>query len=94
MSYLATVAVLLVGYATGRLRLGHRASDWAAWNRCVDKRWAQRRYRWPSSAVMAVELVWQLGAHPIESRRNWRAWHDDPRRVPAPTRDPDWSKNR
>lgn len=65
----AALGLLVVGYAIGRYRPAHRASDWANW-----QRWGQRptglRYAAVWTILSAENIGWLL-AHP---RKGWDAW--------------------
>ncbi len=91
MTWLLIAAALAVGYTLGRARLGHRASDWAAETHESAAEWALYRYRWPSLAVMAVEIAWLVAAHPVQSWRNWQSWTRAEEPVAAPVYDPEWA---
>jgi hypothetical protein len=90
--WLLLAATAVAAYTVGRLRLGHRASDWAAWNR-VTEACSKRRYRWPSNAIALVEVVHQLVMHPAESRRNIRAFRNR-QTAPVPAFDSQWASKR
>jgi len=74
-------ALLAGGYTLGRARLGHRASQWAAWQH-VGTRPTGIRYAamW---TVLSVENIGWLIAHPV---RGWHAWRH--RNDPPPPRSP------
>jgi len=83
MTTLLIVAVLAVGYLLGRTRLGHRASQWAAWQ-SVGKRPARRSFRyWAMFTVLSAENIGWLLAHPVQG---WHAWQH--RNDPPPPRSP------
>ncbi|MEU5608418.1 hypothetical protein AB0H03_06620 [Streptomyces sparsogenes] len=84
MRELVAAAVLLAaGYALGRWRPGRRASDWANWQRY--KRPAGPRW-WAVWAVLSVENIGWLIAHPIKGARAWRHRNDPPPPRSAPLR--------
>ena len=83
MTALIVVAALAVGYLLGRARLGHRASQWAAWQ-SVGKRPARRSFRyWAMFTVLSAENIGWLLAHPVQG---WHAWQH--RNDPPPPRSP------
>lgn len=83
MSELLYAALLAVGYALGRARLGHRASQWAAWQN-VGKRPARHSARWWAVwLVLSAENIGWLIAHPVQG---WHAWQH--RNDPPPPRSP------
>lgn len=80
MIWLLIAAALAVGYLLGRARLGHRASDWANW----------QRYRRPTGlrvaamwTVLSAENIGLLLTHPVQG---WHAWQH--RNDPPPPRSP------
>jgi hypothetical protein len=85
MAWLAIVAALAGGYALGRARLGHRASQWAAWQ-SVGTRPASRSLRyWAMFTVLSAENIGWLLAHPMQGAHAWRRRNDPPPpRSPAP----------
>ena len=93
MIWLAFVAALAAGFALGRARLGHRASDWAAWQlygkRPTGPRW------WLGYIVRSAENVGGLLAHPVKGWHAWQHRNDPPPpRSPAPVIDPEWAAKR
>ena len=83
MTALLIVAALAVGYALGRARLGHRASQWAAWQ-SVGTLPARRSVRfWAMWTVLSAENISLLLAHPVQG---WHAWQH--RNDPPPPRSP------
>ncbi|MFE6225450.1 hypothetical protein [Streptomyces sp. NPDC057854] len=84
---LAAVALALAaGYLTGRIRPGHRASDWAHWLTYRQNPVTRREWRWwAAQAVFAVEIAALLATHPRRTLHNWRHRNDPPPpRSPAP----------
>lgn len=77
----AGLTLLAAGYALGRAQLGHRASQWAAWE-SVGRRPTGTRY-WAMWTVLSVENIAWLLTHP---RRGWHAWQH--RNDPPPPRSP------
>ncbi|MEU6979622.1 hypothetical protein [Streptomyces sp. NPDC046371] len=75
------VAALTAGYVLGRARLGHRASDWANWQR-YGARPTGLRYAAVWTVLSAENIAWLL-THPI---KGWRAWQH--RNDPPPPRSP------
>lgn len=83
MIWLAVIAALAVGYTLGRARLGHRASQWAAWQ-SVGTRPARHSTRWWGVwLVLSAENIGWLLAHPAQG---WHAWQH--RNDPPPPRSP------
>lgn len=83
MVWLYIVAALTVGYLLGRARLGHRASQWAAWQ-SVGTRPARRSVRfWAMWTVLSAENIGWLLTHPV---KGWHAWQH--RNDPPPPRSP------
>ncbi|MER8233509.1 hypothetical protein [Streptomyces sp. NPDC094049] len=77
---------LALGYLLGRLRLGHRASDWAHWLTYRRTPITRREWRWwAAQPVFAVEIAYLITTRP---RRTWQAWitrnDPPPPRGPAP----------
>lgn len=91
----ASLTLLAAGYALGRARPAHRASDWANWQK-YDSALRRRRARWWTVFVIlsAENLTWLL-LHPA---RGWHAWQHrndpPPPRGPALQFDPDWAAKR
>ncbi|MGW4493809.1 hypothetical protein [Streptomyces sp. NPDC004376] len=81
MIWLALTAALMGGYILGRARLGHRASDWANWQR-LSARPTGLRYAAVWTVLSAENIGWLL-AHPV---RGWHAWQH--RHDPPPPRSP------
>jgi len=91
--WFALAAALAVGYAIGRARPGHRASQWAAWQR-IGKRPTGWRYAATWTVLSAENLGWLI-AHPVQGWRAWQHRNDPPPpRSPAPKIDPDWVAKR
>jgi hypothetical protein len=91
----AALGLLAAGYVLGRLRPARRASDWANWKK-YDQTMRRHTTRWWAVfAVLSVEnLVW-LVAHPVQGWDAWKHRNDPPPpRGPAPTFDPDWAAKR
>ena len=83
MTWLLYAAVLAAGFTLGRARLGHRASQWAAWQ-SVGKPPARHSARWWAVwAVLSAENIGWLLAHPVQG---WGAWRQ--RNDPPPPRSP------
>lgn len=83
MTWLVIAAALAVGYLIGWARLGHRASQWAAWQlygkRPTGPRW------WAGYTVRSAENLGWLLAHPVKGWHAWRHRNDPPPpRSPAP----------
>jgi len=93
--WLYVAAALAVGFALGRARLGHRASQWAAWQ-SVGTLPARRTVRfWAMFTVLSAENIGWLIAHPVKGWHAWQHRNDPPPpRSPAPVRDPDWAAKR
>ncbi|MFD0035572.1 hypothetical protein ACFVJK_46865 [Streptomyces sp. NPDC127172] len=72
---LAAVLLLAAGYGLGRWQPLHRVSDWANWQRYGKSTGA--RY-WAMWAVLSVENIGWLLAHPVQGRDNWKHRHDPP----------------
>lgn len=81
MIWLLIAAVLAVGYALGRARLGHRASDWANWQR-YGRRPTGLRFAAMWTLLSAENIGWLI-AHPV---KGWHAWKH--RNDPPPPRSP------
>lgn len=81
MTILLIAAALAVGYLLGRARLGHRASDWANWQR-YGKRPTGLRFAAMWTVLSAENIGWLL-AHPV---KGWHAWKH--RNDPPPPRSP------
>jgi hypothetical protein len=91
--WLLAVAGLVAGFALGRARLGHRASQWAAWQ-SVGTRPTGWRYVATFTVLSAENLGWLI-AHPAQGRHAWQHRNDPPPpRSPAPRYDPDWADKR
>jgi uncharacterized membrane-anchored protein len=92
---LLIVVALAVGFALGRARLGHRASQWAAWQ-SVGTLPARRTIRfWAMFTVLSAENIGWLIAHPVKAWRAWQQRNDPPPpRSPALKFDPDWAAKR
>lgn len=87
------VAALVVGYLLGRVRLGHRLSDWAAWQ-SVGTRPTGWRYAVMFTVLSAENLGWLI-IHPVKGVHAWRHRNDPPPpRSPALRYDPDWAAKR
>lgn len=85
MTWLAITAAvsLAVGYALGRARPRHRASQWAAWQ-WIGKRPTGWRYAATWTVLSAENLGWLL-AHPVQGWHAWRHRNDPPPPLsPAP----------
>lgn len=76
------LAALAVGYALGRARLGHRASQWAAWESVRTRRPTGLRYAAMWMVLSAENIGWLI-AHPVQG---WHAWQH--RNDPPPPRSP------
>ncbi|MEU7010389.1 hypothetical protein [Streptomyces sp. NPDC046332] len=76
MSAALALVALAVGYVLGRARLGHRASDWANWQRC-GARPTGLRYTAVWAVLSAENLAW-LATHPIKGWHAWRHRNDPP----------------
>jgi hypothetical protein len=81
VTLLLLAAALAVGYALGRARLGHRASQWAAWQ-WIGKRPTGWRYM-GAWVVLSAENIGWLIVHPVQG---WHAWQH--RNDPPPPRSP------
>lgn len=81
MIWLLYVALPAVGYALGRARLGHRACDWANWQR-YGKRPTGLRFAAMWTLLSAENIGWLI-AHPVQG---WHAWQH--RNDPPPPRSP------
>jgi len=93
VTWLLYAALLAGGYALGRARLGHRVSDWAAWQ-SVGKRPTGWRYAATWLVLSAENLGWLI-AHPVKGWHVWQHRNDPPPpRSPAPKFDPDWVAKR
>lgn len=93
MAWLYAAALLAVGFALGRARIGHRASQWAAWQ-SVGERPTGPRW-WLGYTVRSVENIGWLLAHPVQGWHAWKHRNDPPPpRSPAPKIDPDWAAKR
>jgi hypothetical protein len=81
----AAIALPVAGYALGRAQLGHRASEWAAWQ-SVGARPARHSARWWAMfTVLSAENIGWLIAHPAQGARAWKHRNDPPPpRSPAP----------
>ena len=75
MAWLYVVA-LAVGYLLGRARLGHRASQWAAWQ-SVGTRPTGLRFAAMWTVLSAENIGWLL-AHPVKSVHAWKHRNDPP----------------
>ena len=74
------LAALAAGYALGRIKPLHRASDWANWQKYSKPTgW---RYAAMFTVLSAENLGW-LAVHPVQG---WRAWKH--RNDPPPSRSP------
>lgn len=82
MAWFLYAAILAAGYALGRARLGHRASDWANWQAASSMRRHSARW-WARWAVLSAENIGWLIAHPVQG---WHAWQH--RNDPPPPRSP------
>ncbi|MCX4232073.1 hypothetical protein [Streptomyces ortus] len=95
LNLLYAAVLLAAGFALGRARLGHRASDWAHWQTTgtpPDRRTARW---WAVFAVLSAENLAWIVAHPVQARHAWRHRNDPPPpRGPAPKIDPNWAENR
>lgn len=93
MIWLALTAALTVGYALGRARLGHRASQWAAWQ-SIGKRPTGWRYAATWTVLSAENIGWLL-VHPVQGWHAWQHRNDPPPPKGPPLRyDPDWAAKR
>ena len=82
MTWFLYAALLAVGYALGRARLGHRASQWAAWQ-LVGKRPTGPRW-WLGYTVRSAENIGWLLAHPVQGVHAFKHRNDPPpQRSPA-----------
>lgn len=89
----AALGLLAAGYALGRYRPAHRASDWAHWHRYGDRPTGARYVAvW---TILSAEAIGWLVVHP---RQGWQAWKHrndgSAGRSPAPAFDPDWAAMR
>ena len=83
LATLATLGALAVGYALGRYRPAHRASDWANWQR-YDRSLRRHSTRWwAASMVLSAENIGWLITHPVQG---WDTWKH--RNAPPPPRSP------
>ncbi|MGV2914681.1 hypothetical protein [Streptomyces alfalfae] len=79
----AALALLAAGYALGRYRPAHRASDWAHWQ-TYGKQQPRRNVRWwIVFVVLSAENLGWLLLHPV---KGWHAWKH--RNDPSPPRSP------
>lgn len=93
MIAVAAAVLLVVGYLLGRVRLGHRLSDWAAWQ-SVGARPTGWRFIVMFTVLSAEDLGWLI-AHPVQGVHAWKHRNDPPpARGPAPRYDPDWAAKR
>jgi hypothetical protein len=85
VAWLLYAAILAAGYALGRARLGHRASDWANWQR-HDRTMRRHSIRWWARwTVLSAENIGWLIAHPVQGWHAWKHRNDPPpSRSPAP----------
>jgi len=72
----AALALLAAGYAIGRYRPLHRASDWANWQHYGTKP-TGLRYAAVFVILSAENLTW-LALHPIHGVRAWKHRNDPP----------------
>jgi len=87
------VASLALGYLLGRARLGHRASQWAAWQ-SVGTRPTGWRYAATWTVLSAENLGWLL-RHPVKGWHAWQHRNDPPPPLsPALQFDPEWAARR
>ncbi|MFD1308996.1 hypothetical protein [Streptomyces kaempferi] len=83
MAWILYAAILAAGYALGRARLGHRASDWANWQR-YGSRPTGLRYAAMWTVLSAENIGWLI-AHPVQGVHAWKHRNDPPPpRSPAP----------
>lgn len=83
MFWLYAIALLAVGYALGRYKPLHRASDWAAWQ-SVGTRPTGVRYAAMYTVLSAENIGWLI-AHPIQGWHAWKHRNDPPPPLsPAP----------
>ncbi|MDJ0460628.1 hypothetical protein [Streptomyces sp. H27-C3] len=84
------LAALTAGYALGRWRPAHRASDWANWQ-LYGKRPTGPRY-WAMWTVLSTENIGWLITHPVKGVHAWQHRKaPPPPRSPAPSRNPNWA---
>lgn len=77
----AALGLLAAGYALGRYRPAHRASDWAHWHRFGDRPTGVRYAAvW---TILSAEAIGWLVVHP---RQGWQAWKN--RNDPPPPLSP------
>lgn len=94
MTWLLIAAALAMGYAIGRARLGHRASQWAAWQ-IVGTTRPTGPIWWLGYTVRSVEELGWLLTHPVQGWHAWRHRNDPPPpRSPALKFDPEWAAKR
>lgn len=81
------LTALATGYALGRARLGHRASDWAHWNTYRPNPLTRREWRWwAAQPVFAVEIAALLATHPVRTVKAWKHRNDPPPPLGPPLR--------
>lgn len=70
------LGALISGYALGRYRPAHRASNWAAWQH-YGRRPTGIRYAAMFVILSAENLTW-LVLHPVQGARAWKHRNDPP----------------
>ncbi|MCX5000907.1 hypothetical protein [Streptomyces longwoodensis] len=95
MIWMLGLAVLTVGYALGRYRPLHRASDWAHWQTSGHPPTRRTRRWWTVFIILSAENLAWLAMHPVPAWQAWQHRNDPPPpRSPAPAFDPDWAAKR
>lgn len=96
MTIALITAALAVGYALGRARLGHRASDWAAWLNYQRPPVTRHDYRWwLAQPIYAIEILGMLLTAPKSTIHAWKHRNDPPSPLsPAPVLNPNWKNER
>jgi hypothetical protein len=93
---LFAAAALAAGYALGRIRPAHRASDWAHWLPYSTPPVTRRNYRfWLAQPVYAAEIARMFVTGPRRTVHLWRHRNDPPPPLGPPLRvDHDWAARR
>ncbi|MPY47094.1 hypothetical protein [Streptomyces acidicola] len=72
-------AVLAVGYALGRARLGPRLLNWA--EDATTPGWRTWKF-WPAAPIVLAALAWMWTVHPRRTLANVRSWREEPKLGP------------